>query len=132
MGLYTPDRRADRGVPALVALFSQARPALPPGFRYALLQRTGPNGSPRKPMAFQDLGGLARHIHRARGQAGVQLADAPMMLWGRETPEAGVSVWILDPATGDRRTYLGWAWVNGAGRVTLEAALQAEQPGPGH
>jgi hypothetical protein len=43
-----------------------------------------------------------------------------------------VSVWTLDAGSGERRRFLGWAWLGGAGRLALEHALQAEQPGPVH
>jgi hypothetical protein len=133
MGLYNPPRQPGRAVPAQIALHGYfARPALPPDWRYVLMLRKNAAGEPLKPMAFADLGALARHLHRLRGAAGLQLTDAPLMVQGAEAALQGVSVWRLDPDTGDRRRYLGWAFVNGAGRITLEAALRAEQPGPTH
>ena len=134
MGLYNPPRVADRGVPALLALYGRfARPLMPPGFRYLLMLRRNEAGQPIKPMAFQDLSALARHLHRARDGSGLQLAETPVLLAGRDASTIGVSVWTIDDAgSGDRRRYLGWAYVNGAGRTTLEAALRLEQPGPVH
>jgi len=135
MGLFNPPREPLRGVRPLLALHATAaHPVLPPGWRYLLMCRPRELYAPHpKPMAFHDISALARHLHRRRGQAGLQLQDAALQVsvsqggWTFERVQ-GVSVWTLDPVTQDRDRYLGWAWVNGASRITLEAALQAEQP----
>lgn len=101
------------------------RPSLPAGLRYALLLR--PQDRPgAKPLAFADAGGLARHLHRARAGMPLQLQDAELRVRQDDKPRAGVSVWTLDPASGDRARFLGWAYLGGAGRHSLQAALQAE------
>lgn len=138
MNAYNPRLHRDRRVPAVLAMHGvQARPALPPGFAYLLMLRKDAQGHPLKPMGFANLTQLARHIHRARAPkggpvAGLQLADSPMMVDGVDEPQPGVGVWLLDPATGDRSRYLGWAWVNGASSLTLISALEMCQPGPRH
>lgn len=107
---------------------------IPPGFRYLLLMRRDEtNGRPLKPAAFHDLGDMARHIHRLRrdpaGPAALQLLDSPILAHGEDTVRHGVSIWRLArPIEDGRRRYLGWAWIDGAGQVTLQAALRrAEQ-----
>lgn len=105
------------------------RPHLPPGLRYALLLHAPRMpASLQKPVAFADLAGLARGLHRRRGDAPLQLADVELLTRERRLPARGVAVWVLDPLTGDRRACLGWAYLAGAGRPTLEAALHACQP----
>lgn len=127
----TPMARRILGPVCAEAVEMFRRPSLPNGVRYALLLRHPQHEHP-KPMAFPGLAELARHIHRARGEAGLQLAEAEILLQGETTPRKGVSVWTLETATGDRRRFIGWAWLGGAGRYSLEAALQSEQPGPVH
>ena len=101
------------------------RPALADGLRYGLIRR--PDRWLEKPVAFATLSDLAAAIHRDRGDAGLELADAPLRTLGQDESRPGVSVWTQGE-DGERRDYLGWAWVNGAGRQALQAALFAVAP----
>lgn len=116
--------------PALTTTAAQARretcrPALQDDVRYALLQR--PDRWLDKPAAFATIADLAAAIHRRRKDAGLELADAPLRLLGQDESRPGVSIWAQGE-DGQRRDYLGWAWVNGAGRQALQAALFAAAP----
>lgn len=107
------------------------RPSLPNGVRYALLLRE-PHRPKEKPLAYESARNLARSIHRRRGYCGLQLIETELMVQESERPQRGISVFALDGATGDRRRFLGWVFIGGAGRASLEAALLAEQPGLVH
>jgi len=102
------------------------RPMLPPDARYALLLRLDGAYSPRLPRVAPSLSAFARMLHRARAGAGLQLQDTALRVANRATPAAGVSIWLTDPSTGDRSRYLGWAYLAGGGRQTLQDALYAE------
>lgn len=121
-----PLRAQALGPAAAAAVEAFRRPTLPAGLRYTLLMRPGVPCS-AKPLAFRDTGELARHLHRARAGAGLQLQDAELKVREDEHPRRGVSVWTLDPDTGARRSFLGFAHLGGAGRASLEAALRAEE-----
>lgn len=118
---------AERLPTAEEILQRRRRPSLPAGVRYALLL-----GEPRranaKPLACPDLAELARTLHRRRRGAGLQLCDAELLVYQDDTPRRGVSLWAIDASTGDACRYLGFAYLAGAGRLALEAALRAEQP----
>jgi hypothetical protein len=116
--------------PALLTTATQARretcrPALQDDVRFALLQR--PDRWLDKPAAFPTIADLAAAIHRRRKDAGLELADAPLRLLGQDESRPGVSIWTQGE-DGQRRDYLGWAWVNGAGRLALQAALFEAAP----
>lgn len=100
-------------------------PTPPEPVRFALLK--DPEAASVKPLAFDTLEGLARHIARVRGIHGIQLADAPVMIWMEREPRQGVSIWNLTE-DGDRGDYLGWAWLDGDGRRVLEDALRWVAP----
>lgn len=97
-------------------------PELPHDAPYALLLRLGDTG-PVKPRVAPSLAAFARMIHRLRRGHGLSLQDVPLNLRGKPGPSAGVSIWICDPGTGERMRYLGWAYLGGAGRRQLQAAL---------
>lgn len=95
--------------------------------RYAIL--THPERYDAKPRVFQELRHLAAHLHQQRKGAPIQLQDSPMAFEGEADARQGVSVWTLTE-DGARRCFLGWAWLNGAGRQSLETAIFALQPRP--
>lgn len=101
----------------------------PTGWRYMLMLRRDPDGHPLKPMAFAGVDQLARHIHRARAGGELQLLEAPIQMCGEDDGRPGVSITVQAYTDAPRR-FLGWAYINGAGRLTLEAALRLAQPGP--
>jgi hypothetical protein len=89
-----------------------------------------------RPIVFADLNALAAHIERGRGQQGLELVEVEDLhfLWraegggrGVDAPppgsDRGVQVWtrLID---GGRDRCLGWAWLNGGGLETLQAALR--------
>lgn len=102
------------------------RPAMPDDARFALF--TDPKRADLPPVVFADAHALARSIHRRRGQDPIQLE--PVQLRFRNRAEArckGVSVWTVSEG-GDRRAFIGWAWLGGKGRDALQAALDAVLP----
>ena len=101
------------------------RPALQDDVRFALLQR--PDRWLDKPVTFQTISELAAAIHRRRNDAGLELADAPLRILGQDESRPGVSIWTQGE-DGQRRDYIGWAWVNGAGRQALQAAIFEAAP----
>jgi hypothetical protein len=102
------------------------RPAMPDAARFALF-RTPANAHAR-PVVYPTLGHLARGIHRARGRLAIELQDNGLLLEAGKTPTPGVSIWtVMD---GARVTFIGWAYLGGAGREALQAAIAAEQPQP--
>lgn len=100
-------------------------PRLPADLPYLLVRR--PDHPLTKPAAFATLRDLAAAIHRDRQGAPLQLVEASLR--GRDEAEArdGVSIFTLTP-DGDRRRYLGWAWLGGGGRRALEVALFSLDP----
>ncbi|PHY13565.1 hypothetical protein CSW58_04865 [Caulobacter sp. B11] len=90
--------------------------------RFALLRT--PTDPLCKPVAFADLSELAQALHRDRGEAAIQMFEAPLLVFGEDQPRAGVSLWTLD-ADGAQARYLGWAWLDGGGHRALRAALDA-------
>lgn len=110
------------GPAVLQALASFRRPTMSSDVRFALVRE--PLKPTSKPVAMADLRALAKAIHDARDGLAIQLQDAPLNVhgWG-ELP--GVSITTLDAGTGDARDYIGWAWLDGGSRASLEAALRA-------
>lgn len=98
------------------------KPIMSADIRFAILVR--PERADVKPRAFAELRHLARHIHMQRKGATIELINAPLEF--TDGQRDGVSVWTVED--GAQRCYLGWAWLNGAGRETLEAALAAITP----
>ena len=109
---------------AIEARAHACRPSLPADVRFALV--TAP---PRaKPFAYATLAELARAIHRRRQGQAIQLFDQPAHLALREDAVRGVRISLIDPI-GERTTTLGWAYLAGAGRQTLQQALRQEEDG---
>lgn len=129
MHLY-PANPGERRVHASTEAFRC--PELPAGVRFALLMTEG-RLIAAKPLAFESLAGLARSIHRRRGDAGLQLKDTELRVrrhgpaGERDDPRLGVSIWTTDPSTGDSRKYLGWAYLRGAGRELLQQAIRENE-----
>lgn len=96
------------------------RPAMSSDIRFAILT-ANPHA---KPIAFEDVNALARHIQRERGMAGLELAEVEDLELRDETePRRGVSVYALD-AGNDRDRLIGHAYLDGHGREALQAALR--------
>jgi hypothetical protein len=131
LGLYGGRRRSDRALPAAQLLGPDAvrQPLFPTGWDYVLFVPRDEHGAARLPVVFLGLGVMANSIHLRREGHGLQLQDAKMHMRGENEARDGVSIWLLDPESGDRRACLGWAYVNGASRVTLEGALREAKPG---
>lgn len=104
------------------------RPHLPRGVRYALLwSRPAGHAAAHKPFVYASAAELARALHRRRAGAPIQLADVAILVEPRRCPDAptpGVSVWAMDPHTGARDRFLGWAYADGGGRHQLQFALR--------
>lgn len=96
------------------------RPAMSSDIRFAIL-----TANPlAKPIAFEDINALARHIQRERGMASLELAEVEDLELRDETePRRGVSVYTLD-AGNDRDRLIGHAYLDGHGREALQAALR--------
>ncbi len=98
---------------------------MPPGTSYALF-RTLNRAS--KPTVFADIGAMARSIHRERGGSAIQLHPGHVAVQGFGKVRM-VGVYRLGPDA-NQESFLGWAYLAGAGRAALEAALRAHQPNP--
>lgn len=104
-------------------------PALSGGHPYGLLGPTqlGHGGLPvdARPFACDQLGQLARRIHRERGHDALQLTPERVTFRGeiRDT----VRVVAECPISGEARL-IGHAWVNGRDWRVLAAALEQHQP----
>lgn len=113
--------------PARGSVFSSRSIVLPitpsgSAARFAFLPRID---AVTKPFVFDDLPALARHIERQRQGQTMQLEDVEHLEFaGSPDLHHGVQVWALDMA-GDRDRSLGYAWLDGRGRETLEGALRA-------
>lgn len=106
--------------PKGVARHPRGRAALAGDIDYALV---GANPHD-KPMAFRDLDHLARHIQRARGEQGLELADIDdLECEGDRVARPGVSVFATD-VDGRRDRLIGHAWLKGRGLEHLKAALR--------
>ncbi len=104
---------------------SLRRPTLADDVRFATIRT--PDRWLAKPLAHSSLDELAGSIHRDRGEAALELADAPLRLLGQDESRPGVSVWTLGE-DGQRHRYLGWVWLDGGDRQALQAALFALAP----
>lgn len=93
---------------------------MPANARFALF----PNAD-EQPTVFGGRAALAKAIHKARAGAGIELADARLHIQGAAAELRVVSVYLQD-AGGSRAGFLGYAYLAGAGRLTLQAALDAE------
>lgn len=102
-----------------------SRPRLPREARYALLRR--PDLTLDRPLTFRSLNDLAQAVHHARQFGAIELLDAGLMLRDDLKPRAGVSIWRLGP-DGSKAAYLGWAYLGGAAREALKAALMSAHP----
>ena len=109
----------------LPAYIEPYRPAMPDDARHALF--TDPKRADLPPVVFGDAHALARSIHRRRGQDPIQLEDATLRFRNRGADCKGVSIWTVSEG-GDRRLFIGWAWLGGKGREALQAALDAVLP----
>lgn len=107
---------------ATLARAHACRWSLPDDVRYALISGRGL----AKPFAYASLADLARAIHRRRQGQTIQLIDQSADLALRRDPVPGVRITLIDPI-GERTTTLGWAYLAGAGRQTLQQALRQEE-----
>lgn len=90
--------------------------------RFAFVPRD--DGGQLKPVVFDDVHALARHIERQRDGRGLELVDAEdVEVPGRDALQVGVQVWTRIDDARDRN--LGWAWLDGQGRERLELALRS-------
>lgn len=103
------------------------RPAMPDAVRYALVR--DPGNSLHKPSVFESLHSLALSIHRQLGSRPVQMEDAFLEFRGETTPRKGVNIWRLDPLTGDKDGFIGWAWLDGGDRFLLSARMPRSRYG---
>lgn len=119
----------DRATPALVSAQQirrdVRRPLLPRSVRFALVRRPYLGAQP--PLTFATLSGLVASLHQARGTAGIELQDSFLQLQDEADKRAGVAVWRLGE-DGSRTHSLGFAWLDGGGRLALQAALFAARP----
>jgi hypothetical protein len=88
-----------------------------------------------RPIVCPDLAALARHIERGRNGQNLQLIEVEDIEYAGRM-HSGVKVMLLDMAN-EPEACLGFAWLGGKGRDTLEPALrrarhQAEQHAADH
>ncbi len=81
-----------------------------------------------KPTLCSSLDSLCKRIHRARGEATLELQDFTLHLQGDGLEgRRAVAVYTLSD-TGMRERFIGWAWLDGASWRALRAALYAIKP----
>ena len=118
---------------ALLAAHHRAAPAprplnrrsypVSPDVRFALL-RANPQA---KPLAFPDIGALARHVQRERAGRSIEMVDIEDLRFdGDANMREGVSVYLLDLG-GDRDGLIGHCWLDGQGQDALRHALARNQ-----
>ncbi len=111
-----------RAAPAPKSLSRRSYP-VSPDVRFALL-RANPQA---KPLAFPDIGALARHIQRERAGRSIELVDIEDLRFdGDANMREGVSIYILDQG-GDRDGLIGHCWLDGQGQDALRQALTRNQ-----
>ena len=104
-------------------------PLLPDGTRYALLAPG--EGMPeavtllRKPFVAPGLPELARHIHRDRGDAALELAPERVRWMGRTLDTVRI---VAHDQTADRRRLIGHAFIGGQHWRALAQALDTQVP----
>lgn len=91
--------------------------------RFALVRE--PLSPHAKPAVMPTLAALARAIHFDRRGAPIVLAAAPLKVREWEEELQGVSVTTLGPDGAPDR-YIGWAWLDGFDRQTLQRALDSQ------
>lgn len=92
-----------------------------PDARYALLPKID---NITKPKLFRTLGELCASIERERADKGLHLVEVEDIEFRDVSGlHRGVQVWSLDMAN-EKDRMIGYAWLNGAGRDTLEPALR--------
>ncbi len=106
------------------AIANHWRARMPADVRFALVRK--PTDPDCKPFTFATLAELAAFIQRERGDAGLQAFDAPIFVFGEDTPRQGVSIFLT--YEGERCGYLGWAYLDGRGVAPLKAALETARP----
>lgn len=110
---------AAHGLPA-IPLDPRRRPRMPDAVRFALL----PAEAQAKPIVFSDINALARHIQRARGDAGLDLQWVQdLEVRGDAENRPGVSVFITD-LDGGRPALIGHAYIDGLPLDALQAAIR--------
>ncbi|WP_426043673.1 hypothetical protein [Caulobacter sp. DWR3-1-2] len=100
------------------------RPRIPADTRFALIRK--PLEPLEKPVAFETLAQLVAAIHRERGDAGLQMFDAEIHVFGEDEPRQGVSLFATEE--GDSARYLGWVYLEGRGVHALRRALDVARP----
>lgn len=94
-----------------------------PDVRFALL-RANPQA---KPLAFPDIGALARYVQRERAGRPIEMVDIEDLRFdGDANMREGVSVYLLDLG-GDRDGLIGHCWLDGQGQDALRHALARNQ-----
>jgi len=111
-----------RAAPAPKSLNRRSYP-VSPDVRFALL-RANPQA---KPLAFPDIGALARHVQRERAGRPIEMVDIEDLRFdGDANMREGVSVYLLDLG-GDRDGLIGHCWLDGQGQDALRHALARNQ-----
>jgi len=91
--------------------------------RFALVRE--PLNPHAKPVAMPTLASLARAIHFDRAGAPIILENRPLRVQDWDEEIQGVSVFTLTEG-GDKHRYIGWAWLDGFDRQTLQRALDSQ------
>ncbi len=115
-----------RAAPARRPLNRRSYP-VSPDVRFALLRANPQNQLQAKPLAFPDIGALARCIQRERAGRSIELVDIEDLRFdGDANMREGVSVYVLDLG-GDRDGLIGHCWLDGQGQDALRHALARNQ-----
>lgn len=115
-----------RAAPARRPLNRRSYP-VSPDVRFALLRANPQNQFQTKPLAFPDIGALARCIQRERAGRSIELVDIEDLRFdGDANMREGVSVYVLDLG-GDRDGLIGHCWLDGQGQDALRHALARNQ-----
>ena len=110
---------AAHGLP-FIPLDPRRRPRMSDAVRFALL----PAQPEAKPIVFADINALARHIQRARGDAGLDLQPVDDLdVRGDTRNRPGVSIFATD-LDGGRPTLIGHAFIDALPMDVLQAAIR--------
>ena len=109
------EHRSDLGAPAVARRPWPTRP---------VIIRT----LPLKPLQFDDLKAMARHIHGARGQEGLEFGGRQVAHYGPSDTFTGFNLWILRD-TGDK-DWVGFCAFQSETLEPLKEALRATEGQP--
>lgn len=84
------------------------------------------DGGPGRPVAFENLAALARHLHRRRRGQGLRIARPTIARWNGSDTFPALAVWIVGP-DGDEH-YLATLAVQGDAPEAVMAALAETNP----